>query len=137
MHLSSGSGTSRAWRPLTSRLLRGGRGADFSTAGTHSAWGCQFFTNMYFMHSIEPADSTVKRQWSQYSREFRRRSVQTSCLSVMWYVFTRIDNKYTWPTGRQHIHRSARSLKAEHPRSTGDPHSAVLVVRPSTTPPNS
>ena len=58
-------------------------------------------------------------------------------LSVMWYVFTRIDNKYTWPTGRQHIHRSARSLKAEHPRSTADPHSVVLVVRPSSTPPNS
>ena len=54
-------------------------------------------------------------------------------LSVMWYVFTRIDNKYTWPTGRQHIHRNARSLKAEHPRSTGDPHSVVLVVRPSGT----
>eukprot|EP01043_Picozoa_sp_COSAG02_P054176 COSAG02_NODE_6092_length_3806_cov_3.545724_1_plen_34_part_10 len=32
-----------------------GGGADFST---HSARGYQFFTNMYFMHSIEPADST-------------------------------------------------------------------------------
>ena len=50
-----------------------------------------------------------------------------ACLSVMWYVFTRTDNKYTWPTGRQHIHRSARSLKAEHPRSTGARLPVVLV----------
>ena len=63
--------------------------------------------------------------------------LDTAGLSVMWYVFTRIDNKYTWPTGRQHIHRNARSLKAEHPRSTGDPHSVVLVVCLSGTPPNS
>ena len=45
----------------------------------------------------------------------------------MWYVFTRTEHKYKWPTGRQHIHRNARSLKAEHPRSTGDPNSVVLV----------
>ena len=45
----------------------------------------------------------------------------------MWYVFTRSDNKYKWPTGRQHIHRSARSLKAEHPRSTGARLPVVLV----------
>ena len=37
------------------------------------------------------------------------------------------DNKYKWPTGRQHIHRSARSLKAEHPRSTGARLPVVLV----------
>ena len=53
--------------------------------------------------------------------------VTVSRLSVMWYVFTRTDNKYTWPTGRQHIHRSARSLKAEHPRSTGARLPVVLV----------
>ena len=41
-------------QPLTGVHLDGG-GADFTT---RSVGGYQFFTNMYFMHSIEPADST-------------------------------------------------------------------------------
>ena len=70
---------------MSSQVESEGRGgADFTT---RSVGGYQFFTNMYFMHSIEPADSTCVtcRQYLRHLPTVPASPANSTCVTCQCY----------------------------------------------------